>query len=96
MSARPGLSYVGRFAPSPTGWAVVGFVILVPSFVAQLMFMRGVQLIGPTRAGVFINLVPIFAASFSVGVLGEQFAFHHGVALVMVLGGIAIAEHARR
>lgn len=82
-------------APTATGWAVVAFVILFPSFIAQLMFMRGVQLIGPGRAGVFINLVPIFAASFSVMVLGEHFAVHHGVALAMVLGGIAIAERGR-
>ena len=81
---------------SVTGWAVVAFVIVFPSFLAQLMFMRGVQLIGPSRAGVFINLVPVFAASFSVTMLGEHFAAYHAVALALVLGGIALAERGRR
>lgn len=81
--------------PTPRGWAVIGFVIVVPSFIAQLTFMRGVQLVGPARAGVFINLVPVFAAAFSVAVLGERFAFHHALALALVLGGIAIAERGR-
>lgn len=82
--------------PTPAGWAVVAFVILFPSFIAQLMFMRGVQLIGPARAGVFINLVPIFASAFSVAVLGEHFAAYHAVALALVLGGIALAERGRK
>ena len=81
--------------PSPAGWAVVLFVVLIPSFLAQLSFMQGVRLIGPGRAGVFVNLVPIFAALFSVLLLGETFALFHGVALVLVLGGIWIAERAK-
>ena len=82
--------------PTARGWAVVAFVIVFPSFVAQLMFMRGVELIGPGRAGVFINLVPLFASAFSVLVLGERFAAYHALALTMVLGGIALAERAPR
>jgi drug/metabolite transporter (DMT)-like permease len=82
--------------PTAQGWVVVAFVIVFPSFVAQLMFMRGVALIGPGRAGVFINLVPLFASAFSVLVLGERFAAYHALALAMVLGGIALAERAPR
>ncbi|WP_119166090.1 DMT family transporter [Algihabitans albus] len=81
--------------PSLTGWAVVAFVMVFPSFLAQLSFMQGVKLIGPGRAGVFVNLVPIFAALFSVLLLGETFALFHAVALVLVLGGIWIAERAK-
>jgi drug/metabolite transporter (DMT)-like permease len=90
------LSGTAQVPASPTGWAVVAFVIVFPSFLAQLMFMRGVQLIGPSRAGVFINLVPVFASAFSVAMLGEHFALFHGVALALVLGGIALAERGRR
>lgn len=81
--------------PSPTGWAVVAFVMIFPSFLAQLTFMQGVKLIGPGRAGVFVNLVPIFAAFFSVLLLGEEFALFHAVALVLVLGGIWVAERTK-
>ena len=54
--------------------------------------MRGVQLIGPGRAGVFVNLVPLFGALMAVGLLGEPFAAYHVLALVLVVGGIAIAQ----
>ena len=55
-------------------------------------FMRGVELIGPGRAGVFVNLVPVFGAIMAVRLLGEPFAAYHVVALVLVVGGIAIAQ----
>ena len=85
----------GLIWPTSVGWATLLFVVLFPSFASQLFFMRGVQLIGPGRAGVFINLVPIFASIFSVLVLGEQFGPSHAVGLGLVLGGIWIAERSR-
>ncbi|MEO1613051.1 MAG: EamA family transporter, partial [Pseudomonadota bacterium] len=63
-----------------------------PSCLAQLFFLRGVDLIGPARAGVYINLVPIFAAILAVIILGEVFAAYHGLALALVLGGIWLAQ----
>ena len=78
--------------PTPFGWAVIAFVGLMPSLLAQMLFMRGVKLIGPARAGLFMNLVPVFAALGGVLVLGEVFAPYHAVALALVLGGIWIAE----
>lgn len=83
-------------APTPAGWAIVAFVGLMPSLAAQMMFMRGVELIGPSRAGLFINLVPVFSALLGVVVLGELFAIYHAVALALVLGGIWLAEQTRR
>ena len=54
--------------------------------------MRAVELIGPGRAGVYVNLTPIFAAVMAVLFLGEQFAWFHAAALVLVLGGIALVQ----
>lgn len=81
--------------PSAVGWAVLAYVVIFPSFVAQICFLRAVELIGPARAGLFVNLVPIFAAGLGVLVLGEQFQLHHALALVFVLGGIWLAERRR-
>lgn len=86
----------GFQAPTLKGWAIVGFVSLIPSFLAQIAFLLAVDQVGPGRAGVFVNLVPIFAAVLSVAILGEHFGWYHGLALVLVLGGIAIAERFKR
>jgi drug/metabolite transporter (DMT)-like permease len=81
--------------PTWKGWLLVLFIGLGPSLLAQLTFMRGVQLIGPVRSGIFINLVPVIGPVFAILILGEQFGWHHGLALGLVLGGIAVAERGR-
>ncbi len=82
--------------PSPMGMAIIGYVAIFPSFLAQISFIRGVQLIGPGRAGIFVNLVPVFAAFLAVVTLGEPFELFHLLALALVLGGIALAERGKR
>ena len=82
--------------PGIEGWAIIAFVALGPSLAAQLFFMRGVALIGPNRAGLFVNLVPIFGAGLAVLVVGEPFGRNEALALALVLGGIFCAERLGR
>ncbi len=87
---------VGAFqAPTAFGWLLMIYIIIGPSFLSQLFYIRGVELIGPARAGVFINLVPVFGALMAVLLLGEAFGPHHVVAIVLVLTGIVLAERGK-
>jgi drug/metabolite transporter (DMT)-like permease len=80
------------FWPTPRGWAVLAAVALFPSLLAQIFYIRGVQLIGPARAGVYVNLAPVFGALLAIALLGEAFAPYHAVGLILVVGGVMIAE----
>jgi drug/metabolite transporter (DMT)-like permease len=82
--------------PTATGWIIAGLVTLLPSFLAQIFFIQGVELIGPGRAGVFINLVPVFASILAVAILREPFEGFHAIALGLVLAGIWLSERAGR
>ena len=64
----------------------------LPSILSQTFFMRGVELNGANRAGLNVNLVPVFAAFMAIGLLSERLHGYHVVALLMVLAGIALAE----
>ena len=81
--------------PGLKGLMILTYVAIGPSFLAQVFFMRAVELIGPGRAGLFANLVPVIGAVLAVLILGEPFGWHHAVSMVLVLGGIAIAERGR-
>ena len=60
----------------------------VPSFLAQIFFIKGVELIGASKAGLFINILPIFAAILGVIILGERLQMYHFVSLLVVLTGV--------
>jgi drug/metabolite transporter (DMT)-like permease len=78
--------------PSRTGWALIVAIALLPSLLSQLLFIRGVELIGPGRAGLFVNLTPVLASAMAVVLLGEQFHWYHAAALCLVFAGIWLSE----
>lgn len=81
--------------PTLFGWIILALIVVFPSFLAQIFFMQGVALIGPGRAGVFVNLVPVFASILAVSFLREPFELFHGAALALVLGGIWLSERGK-
>ncbi len=81
--------------PTPTGLAVLAYTAVFPSILAQVFWIRGNELIGANRAGLFINLVPVFGTLLAILILGERLHGYHAVALALVMGGIAIAEQGR-
>jgi len=84
----------GWSVPRLEGWLALVYVVIFPTILSQIAYARGVELIGGNRAGLFINLVPVFGAALAVIILGEQFAWYHGAGLLLVLGGITLAERA--
>jgi drug/metabolite transporter (DMT)-like permease len=81
--------------PDLKGWLLVGYIALFPSLLSQVFYIRGNELIGPARSSLFVNLVPVLGAGLSALVLGERVTPLDVLALVLVLGGIFIAERAR-
>jgi len=81
--------------PDASGWAIALWTSIFASLVAQILYVMGVDGIGPNRAGLFINLVPVFGTLLSVLLVGEDLQLFHVIALVLALGGIAIAERGR-
>lgn len=79
-------------APDLTGWVIILFTAIFPSILGQIFYVRGVELIGANRAGLFINLVPIFGTVLSIIILREDFHLYHGLALMLTMGGIWLAE----
>ena len=82
--------------PDAIGWAAILYTGTVPSLMSQILYVRGVELIGSNRAGLFINAIPIFGILLSVIFLGEPLHNFHLIAMAMVLAGITIAEWGRR
>ena len=80
------------FPHDTIGFSVALYTALFPSLISQAFFMRGVELIGANRAGLFINLIPVFGTALAIFLLDEHLQPFHAVALALAIGGIAIAE----
>ncbi|TIT47442.1 MAG: DMT family transporter, partial [Mesorhizobium sp.] len=52
--------------PDARGWTVIVYTAIGASVISQITYIRGNELIGANRAGLFINLVPIFGTLLSV------------------------------
>lgn len=76
-------------------WTVIVYAAVFPSIIAQAFFIRGIEVLGSNAGGLYLNLMPIMGALLSIALLGERFHLFHAAALVLVLGGIAVAQRRR-
>jgi drug/metabolite transporter (DMT)-like permease len=81
---------------TPMGWLLALYTMSFPSIFAQMLYARGVELIGPNRASLFINLIPVFGTLGSVLILGERLEQFHLIAGALIVMGIVLAEWSAR
>lgn len=81
--------------PTFKGWLLIAYIAVLPSLLCQIFYIRGIELIGPGRASIFYNLVPVFGALLSALLLREAVSTFDVAALGLVLGGIFIAERGK-
>ena len=97
LGSLPGLIYEiysnQLILPGQKGFIILGVIIIFPSFLAQIFFMKGVEKIGPSRSGLYTNLVPVFSSLLAVFFLGEEFQFFHLLSLIMIFIGIYLFEY---
>ena len=68
------------------------FVAIGPAVLAYRCWGTGIQRAGPAVAGFFSNLTPLFAALMSAAFLGELPRPYHGLAFVLIAGGIVVSS----
>ncbi len=81
-----------QFPASMQGFAVAIYAGIFPSLLSQGLYIYGVERLGPNLAGLYFNMIPIFAALLAVVLLGEALHPFHAVAFLLVVGGLLIAQ----
>jgi len=66
------------------------YLALFPSIVAFFCWNRGVESIGANRAGLFINLIPVFASVMAIIWLGESLKAFHMIGMGLILTGMIL------
>ena len=86
-------SFNSTYLPS-TGLdlAIIGYVAVFASIVAFFSWNKGVSIIGPNRASLFLHLIPVFSAIWAISFLNEKFAFFHVIGVLFILSGIILSN----
>jgi drug/metabolite transporter (DMT)-like permease len=82
------LATTGAFAINQEIAFSILYVAIFPSIVAYFCWNKGVDLVGPNHAGLFINLIPVFATLLSVWLLGESIQSYHIGGMGLIAGGM--------
>ncbi len=77
------------------GVLAVGYSVSVGVF-AQIAWLKGVSLIGPSRASIFMNLLPLSTLAFAALLLGEMITLNQLIGGVFVLGGVYFTTYSRK
>jgi len=78
-------------APTPTNFAAIVYVVLLPSLAAYYCWDRGVARVGAILPMYFVNLTPVFAACLSWALLDDPIGVYHLVGGALILAGIYLA-----
>ncbi len=71
-------------------WLAVAYQSTLGTF-AHFWYYQAVEILGPSRAGVFINLVPVMAIGIAYVFLDEALTLPHLVGGLIVLVGVGVA-----
>lgn len=75
-----------------TTFLAVLYVSVFPSILAYIFYSRGVELIGASRAGAFLHLVPMFGGALAILLLGEVLKPYHIIGFSLIMIGVFLAS----
>lgn len=83
-------------AASPLDWLCIAYLGILATGLAYYWYYRGIQAIGASRAGIFINLVPVFAVALGFLLLNEPLGLSLLVGGSMVVGGVWLTNRPKK
>jgi|SRR5579884_1202665 len=69
----------------PSAWGALSYLILFASVIAFFAWNIGLQAVGPTRASIFSNLIPVTALLLGVILLSESISIKQLVGMGLIL-----------
>ena len=71
---------------------ILFYVVVFPAIVAYYCWQKGVEIIGPNRATMFIQLMPLFSAVMAIIIFKEKFELYHFVGATFIVSGIYLSN----
>lgn len=90
------LRMTSEFSLGWTAWIPIIYLGLFGTGLAFVWYYDGIKSIGPTRAGIFINLVPAWGVLLSAWLLDEYISIATIIDGVFIIAGVLLTNFRRR
>jgi len=67
-------------------------VVVFPAIAAYYCWQKGVQIIGPNRSTMFVQLMPLFSAVMAIIIFKEKFELYHFAGAAFIVSGIYLSN----
>ena len=71
---------------------ILFYVVVFPAIAAYYCWQKGVQIIGPNRSTMFVQLMPLFSAVMAIIIFKEKFEIYHFSGAAFILTGIYLSN----
>ena len=71
---------------------ILFYVVMFPAIAAYYCWQKGVEIIGPNRSTMFIQLMPLFSAVMAIIIFKEKFELYHFAGATFILTGIYLSN----
>ena len=73
-------------------FVILFYVVIFPALIAYYCWQKGVEIVGPNRATMFIQLMPLLSALLAIIIFQEKFEFYHFIGALFILSGIYLSN----
>jgi len=70
----------------------LGYVVLFPGLASFICWIKGIEIIGSNRSGIFLHLMPIFSTVLAILIFKEQFMTFHLYGAIFIIIGITLSS----
>ena len=71
---------------------ILFYVVMFPALAAYYCWQKGIEIVGPNRATMFIQLMPLLSAVLAILIFQETFKLYHFIGASFILSGIYLSN----
>tara|TARA_B100001093_G_C26851389_1_gene1025333 strand:+ start:2390 stop:3295 length:906 start_codon:yes stop_codon:yes gene_type:complete len=71
---------------------ILFYVVIFPALAAYYCWQKAIEIIGPNRSSMFIQLMPLFSALMAIIIFNEKFQLYHFAGAFFILIGIYLSN----
>ena len=68
------------------------YVVIFPAIAAYYCWQKAIEIIGPNRSAMFIQLMPLFSALMAILIFKEKFQIYHFIGTTFIVSGIYLSN----